>query len=1072
MLVDLTMQESQDNTTFTRQVKTFLLTLDLIYIAGGSPKGSLHQSQKQLQQLVMADEHYVNKQKSGVLQLFPNVKSTVKNMFHNLSSNLNPMYRCDQKTSAVGRVNHQLVFQSSFTVNWPKPATFVGYGLNKKNAELSALVKAIEMLYNDNYISVNGYPITISVEEKKKLLQEWNLPPVITVPTPLLEEGLDLLQQFDKIEPLITQQSSSVSESLLSHVREDSEDEVGLGKEDLMETDEEMSQMPNNLEEKSQYKIDLLTGQEYTGNIEDLGNSGYRNRELLNKLYSKLQHQSSRDQDSVSLPMLQYKSDLQEALDKKRILIVAGDTGCGKSTQVPQMILDQWTEEGRGSECNILITQPRRISAISLAKRVARERNEKVGESVGYHVRLEYKRLRNRGGIMFCTTGMLLQNIHSNSTLEGISHVIVDEVHERSVQTDLLLILLHRLMRNHSSLRLILMSASLSTKQLQKYFGEDETTLLEVPGTLYPLTRHYLPHVLNTLGINPKRYQIEALMKPESRPIVNTDLVVAVIRAIDHSRPPGAILCFLPGWQDISLVQDRLLEHKHLGKKLWVLPLHSRLTSQSQEMIFESPPYGQRKVVLATNLAETSLTINDVVYVVDSGFHKEHRYNSKKDLTVLGNHWISRANSQQRAGRAGRVQPGEVFHLYSSDVHQDMSQYPIPEIMRIPLEHVILQCKSHCGEESVVSFLSDGLSVPSRRSVFAAVSTLKNLGMLHSEDWQDGETLTDLGRRVVQFSTPPHLSKALVYASIFRCVDAALTITAVLTSGRGIFHNSIELRSMIRETKAKADPTSDLLAILELIKEWNELEYYEDKLLFCNDNNISHRSLLFNQGIKRVYGNHLHDGLLVNKEDISSSFSSWNVNSHNKQLVLGVLLAGIGNVMHLQRGTFSKGILNSDSFVINTEQGARIDTGSECVLHQISKDTVQLSQHLLCIHLSRDDVSRRTVARDLSVMQPLSVALFAGHSLTMEEFDDGCVIRIDGKEQLSFSVDERTGRFILKLRSAVDQMVQYIIKTRGTGTSPLYLDTFCDDLVQHVSYLIENSEFNQKKKSVTENANL
>nr|XP_045581846.1 ATP-dependent RNA helicase DHX30-like [Procambarus clarkii] len=1024
-----------------------------------------HLPQKQLQQLVMADTHYVQKQKHEVLQLFPQVKSTIKNMFQNLSSNLNPIYRCEQTTSAVGRVNHQLVFQCSFTINWPKHVTFYGYGVNKSNAELAALVKAAEMLYKDKCIDEHGYPITISHEEKNKLLQKLNLPPLISLPASLVDEGCDLLDDFDKVvRPLMSQEVLSISQCVLPPTKEKSENDIGSRARGLFENDEEMAAVSLSLEENNNLNtVDLLTGREFSGSRDD---SDYRNRELHQKLVNRLRNQSIRDKTSPPLPMLNYRADLERALDEKRIVIVAGDTGCGKSTQVPQMILDQWIKEDRGCECNILITQPRRISAISLAKRVAKERGEKVGDSVGYHVRLEYKRLRNRGGIMFCTTGMLLQNIHSNPNLDGISHVILDEIHERSVQTDLLLIVLRRLLLSKSNLRLILMSASLSTEQLQQYFGKAETTLLEVPGTLYPLTRHYLPHALDTLKIDSRRYNIQALLEPETRPMVNVDLVVDVIRRIEISRPPGAILCFLPGWQDISLIQTRLLEDEHLKKKLCVLPLHSRLGSQDQEMIFEDPPEGKRKVVLATNLAETSLTINDVVFVVDTGFHKEYRYNSKKDLTVLGNHWISRANSQQRAGRAGRVQPGEVFHLYSTRIHQEMSQFPVPEIMRIPLEHVILQCKSHCGDESVLSFLSEGLSIPSRRLISSAINTLKKLDMLKSDDQKCTETLTALGHRVVNFSTPPPLSKALVYASIFRCLDAVLTISAVLTSGRGIFHNSIELRAKIRETKFKFDSTSDLLAMLELFKDWNEQKYYNDKLFFCNDHNLSHRSLLFNQGIKQVYGNHLYDGLLLDEEDISSKYSSWNVNCHNRQLVLGVLLAGIGRVLHIQRGIFSKGILNSDSIIIKTDEGERIETGSECVLHQIPRDRSVFSSHLLCANLSRDDLSRRTLARDLSVLHPLCIALFGGHLLTLEESESGCLIIIDGKEKLTFQVDKRTGMFICKLRYVVDEVVEYIIETRGLGASPSQVNKFCDDLIQYVSYLIENSESTTMKKSL------
>lgn len=226
---------------------------------------------------------------------------------------------------------------------------------------------------------------------------------------------------------------------------------------------------------------------------------------------------------------------------------------------------------------------------------------------------------------MFCTTGMLLQGLHANPELAGVSHVIVDEVHERSVQTDILLILLRRLLRQHPSLRLVLMSASLSTEQLLHYFEGEEAALIKVPGTLYPLTRHYLPASLKVLGINPRHHNLKALMEPDSLPMVNVDLVVDVIRSIDDSRPPGAILCFLPGWQDISLVQNRLQKEVGLGRRLCILPLHSRLPTDEQEQIFEPPPPGRRKLVLATNLAETSLTVTDVVYVVDTGFHKEHR---------------------------------------------------------------------------------------------------------------------------------------------------------------------------------------------------------------------------------------------------------------------------------------------------------------------------------------------------------------------------------------------------------------------------------------------------------------
>lgn len=1019
-----------------------------------SARGKTQPQSSHLQQLVLADTHYMEKQKNEILKTFPNVKATVKNMFHNLSTNLNKKYSIEEKTSAMGRINHQLVFQCTVALTWPHPATFTGYGFNKKNAEISAVIKAAEMLYKGNYLTASGYPVTASVEERQERLREWNLPPTITVPTATHQEGLTLLRHYEEeVQPLMERVREEVSPPLPGMGLEAGDEEglmAGLEEEGL-------SPLHTTMEARQQEEAprSLLTGQRL--NHQQERDSEYRSQYLRQLLEKRRLRQAAREEEREgrpTLPMLQYRDEVLTALQDKRVLVVSGDTGCGKSTQVPQMILDQWVAEGQGAECNILVTQPRRISAISLAKRVARERNEALGESIGYHVRLEHRPVKGSGGVMFCTTGMLLQGLHANPGLAGVSHVIVDEVHERSVQTDILLILLRRLLHQRPSLRLVLMSASLSTQQILQYFERDEAALIKVPGTLYPLKRHYLPASLEVLGINPRRHNLTALMEPESLPMVNVDLIIDVIRSIDKSRPPGAVLCFLPGWQDISAVQTRLQKNFGLGRRLCVLPLHSRLPTEEQEQIFEPPPHGKRKVVLATNLAETSLTVTDVVYVVDAGFQKEHRYNSKKDISVLGNHWISRANSQQRAGRAGRVQPGEVFHLYSTEVHQDMSQFPVPEIMRIPLEHVILQCKAHCGDESVRSFLAEGISVPSRRLVSSALTTLERLGMLTPDRRHTTEHLTALGRRVTHFSTPPHLSKAMVLGSLFRCVDPVLSISAMMSGGRGVFHNSIDLRAKNRLVKLAADPTSDLLALYGLQQGWRLCDGYEEKLYYCNDRNLSHRYLRFSDGIKQVYATHLHDARLLDREDVRSEFSRWNINRHNGQLVLGVLLAGAGagRLLHYHRGSYSKGILNPESLAIKSRQGEYIDTGSDCVLHQPPKNTTSLPPHLLCLNLSRDAVSRRTVARDLSLLQPLTVALFAGDEL---EVTEGMLcISVDGQDECSFQVDERTGQFLLQLRAALDEAVGYLVDTRGLHATPSEADRFCEDLVSFVSKLL------------------
>ncbi|KAK3889326.1 hypothetical protein Pcinc_006676 [Petrolisthes cinctipes] len=1028
---------------------------------GAVSKHKLH-SQNKLQQLVIEDAHYIEKHKTAVLRVFPNVKSTVKNMFDNLSNNMNTAYRCEPKIAALGRIKNQLVFQCSLSITWPKSVTFHGYGSNKKNAELSAFTKAAEMLYRDEHMTENGYPVTVSEEERKNLMSELNRPPTITVPSSVMEEGWCLMDQYDKeIHPLMKKDTPSALQNLPVSMDEEYEEETAFKLKSFAKDDDTLGDSSISAERSNgQSTKDLLTGRmldSYSGDNE------YRNAFLLTKLKQQMrQYKGTRE--SPTLPILDYRDSIEDILREKRLLIVSGDTGCGKSTQVPQMIFDQWIQEGNGAECNILVTQPRRISAVALAKRVAQERNEKVGQSVGYQVRFQSCRIRDRGGIMFCTTGMLLQNLHFNPNLEGVSHVIVDEVHERSVQTDLLLILLRRVMRRQPQLRLLLMSASLSTDELQRYFGHDEAGLMRVPGTLFPLSRYFLPQALKTLSINPRKYSLEPLMNPENylNSAVNTKLVVDVIKAIEYSKPPGAILCFLPGWQDISQVQTRLSEDARLKSRLWVLPLHSRLTLDDQELIFKNSPDDRRKVVLATNIAETSLTVNDVVYVIDTGFHKEQRYNSQKEVTVLGNHWISQANSQQRAGRAGRVQAGEVFHLYSSEVHSDMDPFPLPEIMKIPLEQVILQCKAHCGEESVRSFLSEGLSVPSRRLISAAVTSLQKLRMLEVDVHHNTEDLTSLGHRVLHFSTPPQLSKALVYASIFRCVDAALAISAVMTGGRGIFFNSLDHRSKTRKSKLSADPNSDLLAMWNIIKKWHECEGYRDALDFCNDHNLNNKSLRFNEGLKNVYGNHLYDALLVTDRSSELHLSPWSAHSGNNQLILGMLLAGVDRVLHIHRGTYTRGIIDPDSFTITTEKGAFISTTSDCVLHQLPHETSPsdpLPRHLLCAHLSRDGVSRRTVARDLSLLHPLTVLLFAGRSIVVSKGDEeGCYISVDGKNQLSFHANERTASFLMKLREVVQQVVDHEIETRGLNVSIPLVQNFCDKVVQYVNNILNISE--------------
>lgn len=318
-------------------------------------------------------------------------------------------------------------------------------------------------------------------------------------------------------------------------------------------------------------------------------------------------------------------------------MVIKGDTGCGKTTQVPQFILDAMTEKGVGADCSMVVTQPRRISAISLAQRIAHERNEDVGDVVGYQVRLQQVLPKQNGSILFCTTGVLLKKLQSNLGLEGCSHVIIDEAHERSVDTDMLLALLKRSMKLNPSLKVLIMSATINADLFQKYL---DCKAVEVPGKLYPVEMNFLEDITR-LGVKPPQNNTE-----NEGAFVDCDSITELIDYIAKNKPPGAILCFLPGWHHIQTIQKNL--ENSFSTQYTIIPLHSKVPYDTQRQIFQSVPEGRRKIILATDIAETGITVPDVVYVIDSACHRETRWHENKGVSSIHVHWISQANINQR----------------------------------------------------------------------------------------------------------------------------------------------------------------------------------------------------------------------------------------------------------------------------------------------------------------------------------------------------------------------------------------------------------------------------------------
>lgn len=350
----------------------------------------------------------------------------------------------------------------------------------------------------------------------------------------------------------------------------------------------------------------------------------------------------------VGTRYLSYRNEILSMLKKQRVLLIEGDTGCGKSTQVPQLILDSYERNGNATDCNILVSEPRRIAAMSLADRVAHERGEIVGDVIGYQVRLENVTPPESGRILYCTTGILLRKLQCNPELEGCSHVILDEAHERTIDIDLLMFLLKRALDLNPDLKLVIMSATINSHIFQAYF---DCPTFKVPGKLYPVEINFLDDIENLPNLN--EYSPDMLwdnheINKNMSILVDFVKVVQLIKWIATNKPHGAILCFLPGWSEICQIR-RMLEDEPISmQKQLVLSIHSKETYDEQRRIFETVPKGTRKIILATNIAETGITIPDVCYVVDTAIHKTVQWDDTKDVIRLTSEWITKANIHQR----------------------------------------------------------------------------------------------------------------------------------------------------------------------------------------------------------------------------------------------------------------------------------------------------------------------------------------------------------------------------------------------------------------------------------------
>ncbi|OCT79840.1 putative ATP-dependent RNA helicase DHX57 [Xenopus laevis] len=826
-------------------------------------------------------------------------------------------------------------------------------------------------------------------------------------------------------------------------------------------------------------------------------------------------------EERQKLPAWQKQDQVLELLSKYQVLVVSGMTGCGKTTQIPQFILDASLKGPACHVSNIICTQPRRISAISVAERVAQERAERVGISVGYQIRLEsVKSAATR--LLYCTTGVLLRRLESDTTLQNVTHVVVDEVHERTEESDFLLLVLKDVMVHRPDLKIILMSATLNAELFSHYF--QDCPVLHIPGRTFPVDQYFLEDAIaktryvledgspyqrsskqlsgqdsargkkgNSYGelLDELEQQIHSSLRVQDSRIVkdsvpdqqlnfkelstryngisksviktlstmdldkiNLDLIEALLEWIvngEHSYPPGAVLVFLPGLAEIKTLYDQLQSNamfsNRRSKRCVIYPLHSSLSSEEQQSVFLRPPLGVTKIIISTNIAETSITIDDVVYVIDSGKMREKRYDPGKSMESLEDTWESRANAMQRKGRAGRVASGVCFHLFTGHHYEyQLLDQQLPEIQRIPLEQLCLRIKilemfSECRLDSVLGRL---IEPPRMESLHASQNRLQDLGALTKE-----EKLTPLGYHLASLPVDVRIGKLMLFGAIFRCLDPALTIAASLAFKSPFVCPWDKKEEANKKKQEFATANSDHLALLQAYKAWSSVikESSRAGYQYCRDNFLSGRVLQEIASLKRQFTELLSDIGFVTEglrardierrwahgsDGVKEATGEANTNADNIKLISAILCAALyPNVVQVKspEGKFQVTATGAVKMQPKAEE-LKFVTRNDGYVHihpsSINFQVRHFDSPYLVYH--EKIKTSRVFVRDCSMVSVYPLVLFGGGQVNVDLRRGEFIISLDDGWIRFAAASHQVAELVKELRSELDQLLQDKIK--------------------------------------------
>ncbi|PSN61947.1 P-loop containing nucleoside triphosphate hydrolase protein [Corynespora cassiicola Philippines] len=532
------------------------------------------------------------------------------------------------------------------------------------------------------------------------------------------------------------------------------------------------------------------------------------------------------------LPIAQLRQALLYTIETYPVTIIVGETGSGKTTQIPQFLYQGgWNNDGT----QIAITQPRRIAATSVATRVAEEMGCELGQEVGYSIRFE-DFTTSKTKIKFLTDGLLLREMLVDPMLSRYSVIMVDEAHERSLSSDMLLSVLKKVLKKRPDLRIVISSATLNAEKFLHFFAPEEGEKLN------GLTKEEYGYIISIEG---RAYPVGVQYLAEPAPNY-VERAVDAVMDIHKSEDAGDILVFLTGRDEIDdaieMVSERVADLGGDYQNLQSLPLYAGLTTDQQMYVFQKAEERKRKVIFSTNIAEASVTIDGIVYVVDCGYVKIRHYNPDIGIEHLSIVPISKASATQRAGRAGRTRAGTVFRLYTEAAFNSMEEESYPEVQRSNLAPVILQLMN-LGITNIIRF--DYFANPPSKLVIRALDLLVSLGAIDHE----GRLTKPLGLRMAELPLEPMLAKALLNSVTFSCVSEMLTIAAMLTlQGSAFVYHDGSTKVTDRAKRQFSVLEGDHITLFNV---FSAFEQSNQDAGFCRENYLNYKALLKAASVRR-----------------------------------------------------------------------------------------------------------------------------------------------------------------------------------------------------------------------------